>query len=123
MISTPKPREAAWLWLLKIITGVLVIVLIFVHIIVNHLVATGGLMTYADVVRYLSNPWIGFMESVFLVIVVTHSLIGTRSVVLDLNPSEKVLRVLDGLFVLIGITAIVYGIVLLRIIVSQGAGA
>ncbi len=34
--STNKSGESLGLWLLKIITGALVIVLLFVHLVVNH---------------------------------------------------------------------------------------
>jgi succinate dehydrogenase hydrophobic anchor subunit len=120
--ARPKPGESVWLWLAKLATGVLVIVLLFVHLIVNHLVVQGGLMTYADVIQYLSNPWIAFMETCFLVIVVSHSLMGLRSIILDLNPIGNVLRVIDVLMVTFGIAAIVYGIVLMRLVIAHGVG-
>ncbi len=120
--SRPKPHESALLWLLKLVTGVLVFLLILVHLIVNHLVVTGGLMTYADVIRYLSNPWIAFMESSFLVIVVIHALLGTRSVILDLNPGARLIRGIDIVFLLVGAGSIVYGIGLIQLILSQAAG-
>lgn len=120
-ISLPKPHENTWLWLLKLVTGVLVFALIVIHIIVNHLVAQGGLLTYAQVVAYLSTPGIAFMEGSFLVIVISHSLLGTRSVILDLHPSPRLLRFLDIGFVVLGTAAAVYGIALLRVIVSRGA--
>ncbi len=118
--ARPKPGESVWLWLAKLATGVLVIVLLFVHLIVNHLVVQGGLMTYADVIHYLSNPWIAFMETCFLVIVVSHSLMGLRSIILDLNPIGNVLRVIDVFMVTFGIAAIVYGIVLMRLVIAHG---
>ena len=57
-------QENAWLWLAKIVTGVLVVVLILVHIIVNHLVVHGGLLTYADVIAYVATPGIALMKAV-----------------------------------------------------------
>jgi len=121
--ARPKPNENAWLWLAKLVTGVLVFTVILVHIIVNHLVAEGGLMSFADVVAYLSNPWIAFMESFFLVIVVTHSLLGTRSILLDLNPRAGVLKTIDWGFSILGVVSIVYGIWLIRTIVSYGGAS
>jgi succinate dehydrogenase / fumarate reductase membrane anchor subunit len=118
--SMPKPKENVWLWLAKLVSGVLVFTLILVHIIVNHLVATGGLLNYAAVVAYLSKPWIAVMESSFLIVVVCHSLLGSRSILLDLKPSPRLLRGLDILFLLVGLVAIVYGIWLIRLIVTRG---
>ena len=118
-LAAPKPRENVWLWLAKLVTGALVFAIIILHIIVNHLVAAGGLLTYADVVRYLSNPWVAFMESSFVVIVVAHSLLGTRSILLDLNPGQGLLRAIDGAFLVLGAGAIVYGIWLIQVIIHS----
>ncbi len=117
--SMPKSGENAWVWLLKILSGVLVVVFLFIHLVVNHLVAPEGLLSYREVVEYLSNPWITLMEASFLVIVVSHSLLGTRSILLDLNPSASFKRVMDWFLTAVGIVAIGYGIWLLRTIVSQ----
>ena len=120
--SKPKQGENFWLWLIKILTGVLVFTLLIVHLVVNHFTASEGLMSYNDVVAYLSNPWISLMEISFLTIVVTHALLGTRSIFLDFKPSVEVRRVLDWAFILLGFAAIIYGIWLTRVIVTQGVG-
>ena len=120
--TSPKSGEGAGLWLLKIVTGALVITLLFVHLIVNHFTAPHGLLDYHDVAVYLSNPWIAFMEESFLVLVVSHSLLGLRSVVLDLNPARTVLQAINWIFALIGVSAVVYGIWLIQVIVSRGTG-
>jgi succinate dehydrogenase hydrophobic anchor subunit len=120
--SAPKRGENTWIWLLKIITGLLVFTLLFIHLVVNHLVAEGGLASYNDVVLYLSSPGIQAMETLFLIIVVSHALVGTRSVILDLNPSPAVLRAVDVLFSAVGIVSVVYGIWLMRVIVAAGTG-
>ncbi len=117
--SAPKTGENVWLWLLKILTGLGIIVVLAVHLIVNHLTAQGGLLTHADVVAYYTNPWIVLMEAVFLLFVVSHSLIGLRSIVLDLKPSRSVLRLVDAAFVIVGVTSTVYGIWLLQAVVRQ----
>lgn len=102
--------ETGWIWFAKQISGVFVFLLIIVHLVVNHLVAETGLMSYADVVRYLGNPWIALMESVFLILVIFHSLLGLRSIILDFNPPQKLITTLDPLFILIGAGFSVYGI-------------
>ena len=118
--SVPKPREGAWLWLYKIVAGLLIVVLLGVHFIVNHLVAPGGLLTYQEVVRYYTHPIVPIMEIAFLVFVVSHALAGLRSILLDLNPSEKLLKYLDSILVLVGVGAITYGIWLILVIVQRG---
>ena len=118
--STPRSGENAWLWLLKIVTGGLLVILLGIHLVVNHFVDENGLLTYADVIAYYQNPIIPIMEISFLAAVVTHSLTGLRGIVLDLKPSRNLLRVLDVILVIAGISVVAYGIWLVLVIVSKG---
>src|SRR5574338_162609 len=92
-ISAPRPGETTWVWLVKIVTGPLLILVFILHLTVNHYIGSlpSGLMTYADIVRYYQNPIIPAVEILFLITVVTHSLIGLRGIILDMNPSRQVL--------------------------------
>jgi succinate dehydrogenase / fumarate reductase membrane anchor subunit len=117
---TPRSGEGAGLWFLKILTGFLVIIVLIIHLIVNHLIVEGGLLTYADVVRYYQNPIIPIMEIAFLIFVVTHALMGLRSVLLDLHPSNKVLRLINYGLVVLGVGSIAYGTWLILVIVGRG---
>lgn len=120
--SMPKSGEGFGLWFLKILSGVLVIVLLFVHLAVNHFAASEALLNFEEVVAYLSNPLVTFTEVSFLIIVVSHALLGTRSIILDLKPSRNVLRVLDWFFLALGLVSVGYGIWLTRVIISFGSG-
>jgi succinate dehydrogenase / fumarate reductase membrane anchor subunit len=115
-----KAREGAGAWLFKVLAGLLIVVFLGIHYIVNHLVAPGGLLSYADVIAYYQNPWIPIMEGFFLVLVITHSLVGVRSIILDLNPSDRTLRMITRILLAAGIVATVYGIWLLVIIAGRG---
>lgn len=117
----PRKGETAGIWFLKIFTGLVVLFLLFIHLVVNHLVAEGGLLTYNDVVQYYQNPIVPVMEIAFLIFVVSHALIGLRGVLLDLNPTRAVLKGMDVLFPVVGVVSIVYGIWLIVVIVSRGA--
>ncbi len=99
----------------------LVLVLIL-HFTVNHLLGSmpSGLMTYADIVRYYQNPIIPSIEILFLVTVVTHCLLGLRSILLDMNPSRQVLSIATWLLGLLGVSSIVYGIWLVFAIAAHG---
>lgn len=119
--SGRKPQEGAWLWLLKIIAGLLIIVILGIHFYVNHLAAPGGLLSYADVLAYYQNPAVLVMEVLFLVFVVTHALLGLRSILLDLNPSKSLLRWINLGFLAIGIAAVGYGAWLVFFIAAKGA--
>jgi succinate dehydrogenase / fumarate reductase membrane anchor subunit len=110
-----------WLWLVKMITGPLLVILLLIHFIVNHFIAETGLLTYADVVAYYRNPLIPIMEILFLTTVVTHSLIGLRGIILDLNPARRLLKVIDWGLVVAGIAAISYGVWLALVIASKGS--
>jgi succinate dehydrogenase hydrophobic anchor subunit len=113
--------ESGWVWLLKIVTGLLIVVILIIHLIVNHMLGTeGGLLTYADVVAYYQNPIIPIMEAVFLICVVSHCLIGLRGIIIDLNPSPKTLNGITWLLTGLGAAFVVYGIWLLMAIVAQG---
>lgn len=122
MRSAPKSREGAWLWLYKIVAGVMIVILLAVHFVVNHLVAPTGLLTYEDVLRYYQVPIVPIMEVIFLIFVVSHALIGLRSILLDLNPSTAFLRWVDRIFILVGAGFIAYGIWLVVVVVQKGAG-
>lgn len=117
--SAPRSGENSWLWLVKIVTGPLLIVLILVHFIVNHFIGQNGLLTYADVVAYYNNPLIPLMEILFLATVVTHSLSGLRGIILDLKPSRGVLTAVDWLLALVGVAAVSYGAWLALVIASR----
>lgn len=112
-------KENAVLWMVKVIAGALLLGVLGLHLVVNHLTAPEGLLSYADVVRYFQNPLVVAMEITFLVIVITHALIGLRSILLDLKPSAGVLRLVDGLFIIVGIVGIVYGTWLALTIASR----
>jgi succinate dehydrogenase hydrophobic anchor subunit len=120
--SVPKPGEGVWLWFIKILTGVLIIVLLGVHFVVNHFIAQNGLLTWADVVAYYRNPIVPIMEGLFLALVVSHSLIGLRGIILDLNPSKGVITFVNWLFSIVGVGALVWGLYLISSIVASGAG-
>lgn len=119
-MKSPKPTsENVWVWFYKILAGLLIVVLLGVHFVVNHLASPGGLLTYADVVRYYRVPGVVLMEAAFLIFVVSHALVGLRSILLDLHPSASVLRMANWVLGIIGVGAVSYGIWLLLLIQSR----
>ncbi len=118
----PKSGEGSGLWLLKIVSGLLVIIILVVHLTVNHMLGSmGGLLTYEEVVRYYaSHPIIPIMEILFVIFVVSHALLGLRSIVLDLKPSRKSLRTINWILLVVGAGFILYGITLVMVIVNRG---
>lgn len=118
-ISRPKSNERVGLWLIKIAAGLLVLIVLGIHFVINHVVAPGGLLTYDDVINYYNVPIVPVMEIVFLIVVVTHSLLGVRSIILDLSPIQKISRIVDYLFLALGIIAIIYGAWLVLILANR----
>jgi succinate dehydrogenase / fumarate reductase membrane anchor subunit len=121
--SGPRPGETTLLWLAKIVTGPLLLIILGLHFTVNHYMGSmpSGLMTYDDVIRYFQNPVIVAIEILFLITVVTHSLIGFHGILLDMHPSRTLLMISTWLHVLLGISAIAYGIWLALTISSLGS--
>lgn len=124
MIETayaPKSGEGVWLWLIKIVTGVLLIVILGIHLVVNHFIGQmNGLMSHSEVVTYYLNPLIVFMEIVFLVFVVSHALLGLRGIIIDLRPSRSVMTAVNWGFSILGVVSIIYGSWLIQVIVGMG---
>lgn len=118
-----RPGENTWLWLTKIITGPLLLLVLGLHFTVNHYMGSmpSGLMTYDDVIRYFQNPIIVAIEILFLVTVVTHSLIGFHGILLDMHPSRNLLLIFTWLHVILGLSAVVYGVWLALTIASLGS--
>ena len=106
-------------WLVQAGLGIMLVVLLSIHLIVNHWAAPQGLLTYADVVRYYDTPGIAWMEAAFLVVVTVHCLLGLHSILLDLNLSARITRIATRLLSFVGLTTILYGIWLTRTIASR----
>jgi succinate dehydrogenase hydrophobic anchor subunit len=122
-VSGRRPGENTWIWLIKIATGPLLVLVIGLHFAVNHYMGSmsSGLMTYEDVIAYYQNPIIPIIEIVFLATVVTHCLIGLRGIILDMNPSRNVLNIVTWLMVILGVFSVGYGVWLAFAIASQGS--
>jgi succinate dehydrogenase / fumarate reductase membrane anchor subunit len=120
----PKPGESSILWLVKILSGLLIIVILVIHFLVNHFYAPEGLLSFNDVVNYYINyPIVPIMEGFFLVFVVSHSLIGMRSIFLDLNLNKPTRQVIDVVLIVVGVVSVVYGLWLIGAILAQAPTA
>jgi succinate dehydrogenase hydrophobic membrane anchor protein len=86
-VRQPSPtqpgRGGTTAWILQAGSGVLLIVLLGAHIVTQHFVVKGGLRDYAQVVSYLSNPAVLAIESLFVVVLIWHAMLGLRAVLLD----------------------------------------
>src|SRR4249920_3711398 len=108
-------------WGLTTISGLAVLILVTVHMIANHFVieSIGGLRNYRQVLEYISNPVIFVLESLFLVFVTIHAMLGLRGVLLDLDPGPRTQTWIDRTLVALGIATLAYGFVLIGVLASR----
>ena len=102
--------RAGALWLVQAISGLLLVLLLGLHMVAHHFVAAGGLRNFQEVLAYVSNPAIFFIEVVFLVFVTIHAMLGLRAVVRDLGLSPSAARAIDWVLALVGAGALAYGL-------------
>jgi succinate dehydrogenase hydrophobic anchor subunit len=117
----PEERDTlpgiGWGW--QAITGVVVLFLVTLHMIANHFVVQGGLRDYQQVIDYITNPVILPLETLFLVVVSWHGLLGLRAVIFDFGLSARAERIVTRAFVIVWLVTIIYGLALLAILVTR----
>jgi succinate dehydrogenase hydrophobic anchor subunit len=118
--ATQASSGTSWLWFLKQVSGPFILIIIIVHFIVNHLIGEGGLLSYDQIVNYYKIWIVPIMEGLFLILVVGHSLLGLRSILMDLQPSRGLTRLINWAFLAFGLVVIVYGIWLIGKITQVG---
>jgi succinate dehydrogenase hydrophobic anchor subunit len=114
-----RQRGGGGLWILQALTGLSLIVLLGLHMIAQHFLVEGGLRTYQDVLAYIAHPVVFMLEVVFLLVVVPHAFLGLRAVLLDLGPSPRITRILDGGLIIIASATTIYGIALFVVLQGQ----
>lgn len=112
-------RSRTWRWTAA--TGAALLVLVTIHMIAHHFVVeeVGGLRTYDHVLDYIANPAIFVIESIFLVVVTIHAMLGLRSVLFDLGLSERAKELVSKGLVVLGIVTVAYGFVLIGVLASR----
>jgi len=110
METQPKNSTGTVRWLAQAGLGILLVILLGTHIIVNHWVAPQGLLSHADVIRYYKVPGIAWMEIFFLIVVTAHCLLGLHSILFDLNLPSNIKTGLTWLLIILGATIVLYGI-------------
>jgi succinate dehydrogenase hydrophobic anchor subunit len=109
------------MWWMTAVTGVLLLLLLGAHMIANHFVveSVGGLRSYAQVLDYIANPVMFTIESLFLVVVTIHAMLGLRSVLFDLTGSERHRLWIDRGLRALGIVTLAYGFFLIGTLASR----
>ena len=117
----PRGRGGTRTWRATALSGVAVLVLVTVHMVAHHFVVeeVGGLRTYRQVLAYVGHPVIVVLESLFLVVVTWHGLLGLRSVLFDLGLPEAAQRRVSRGLTALGVVTIVYGLTLIGVLAAR----
>ena len=113
-----QPLVQSSAWPIQAVTGILLIIVVFLHMFFNHF-QEGGMFDAAGVVLHISNPLIFILEILFIIFVTYHALLGLRAIIFDLSPSQPTRRKINTILTIVGIVTIMYGIVLAWLIRSQ----
>jgi succinate dehydrogenase hydrophobic anchor subunit len=114
-----ESSKSVWLWLLQAASGTALVLLLGLHWVVQHYLASGGLRSFVDVEAYLKQPLALALEIGFLIVVSGHALLGVRSILLDLGLRSKLRRSMNISLWIVGILTVLYGIQLVLQIVSR----
>ena len=115
------PTRAGMLWLVKAVSGVLLIGFLGLHLVAQHFLVEGGLRTYADVVTYLRQPLALVAEIGLLASVVVHAALGVRAILVELLPGDRALRRGSWVVAAVAVAAFAYGVGLTAFVVAAGA--
>lgn len=103
-------RGGMWLWLLQRASAVILLVALITHLVATHLFNIGEL-SYDNIAQRLTSGFFITMDILLLAAAIFHALNGTRSVLLDYwFAAVKTRRLLDGVLLVIGVVAFVYGL-------------
>jgi succinate dehydrogenase hydrophobic anchor subunit len=118
---SPRASRSSGEWRTMTLTGLGLLVLVTVHMIANHFVvrSIGGLRDYQQVLAYIANPAIFTIESLFLLFVTVHAMLGLRGVLLDLDPSPRLRRWIDRGLAVLGLATLAYGYFLIGTLASR----
>ena len=112
MMKNPFAEEpkasSTWYW--QMFTGIALVLLLGLHFIANHFIATGGIRDFADVVSYLRNPIVLVLEVLFLIMVAIHAMLGVRAIVIDFGISSQAEKRLSQVLTVIGMLTVAYGL-------------
>ena len=117
----PRTGRTGVLWWATAISGAALLVLLAAHMIANHFVvdSVGGLRNYHQVLEYISNPVIFTIESLFLIAVTIHAMLGLRSVLFDLTGSERHRTWIEWGLRVLGVLTLAYGFFLIITLASR----
>jgi succinate dehydrogenase / fumarate reductase, membrane anchor subunit len=118
--KSPRGRGGTLAWISQVVSGALLVVLLGVHIFAEHFMVKGGLRDYAQVVSYLSNPLVLAMESLFVVVLVWHAMLGLRAVLLDFGFGRRGQAMISRGVVVLGLATAGYSFWVIAAVAGRG---
>lgn len=118
-VARTKQPNTFWPWFLQRVTGVVLVVLLAVHIGVEHfgnldkpgvMERQRELIAYSDVAHRMSMALWWVIDVSLLAFVLFHGLNGIRNIALDLGVKSRGDKVITGLLSVIGLAAFAFGI-------------
>ncbi|HDM75805.1 MAG TPA: succinate dehydrogenase, hydrophobic membrane anchor protein [Deltaproteobacteria bacterium] len=102
-------RSGAFDWFFQRISGIVLLVTLFLHFYVMHF-AIDGPITYEKVMVRLASPGWKALDIVFLVFAIYHAINGFKLIIDDYVHSTVLRAVIVGLLWVVGISFLVIGI-------------
>lgn len=113
------PTRAGTWWLVKAVSGVLLVVFLGMHLVAQHFLVPGGLRDFTAVVSYLRTPVALVAELGLLAAVVTHAALGVRAVLVDVLPSAVAVRRASWILGAAALAAFGYGVALTLAVIGS----
>jgi len=116
---TPVAGPSFWPWFLQRVTGAALLILLTLHIVVNHIFNIAeveddtlpGLVVYKDVADRFETPAYWVLAVLLLAFVLFHGLNGIRNILLDYGLRGTGDRIVIGALLGVGMAAFTFGII------------
>jgi len=117
-VGRVKQPQTIWPWLAQRITGVVLVVLLAIHIGVNHFgnldkpgvtERTREVIVFSDVAHRLAMWWWWAIDISLLAFVLYHGLNGIRNIALDLGVKSTGDKIISVMLTVIGLAAFAFG--------------
>ena len=123
--------SSAFWWVLQRLSGFLVFLFVFFHMVVNHYLTLlmntenvpeleHGIASFQAVQWKMQNPLYFWISILFVVFLIIHMLNGFRMVVLDIATGHSFRRIFGILLLLLGILIVLYAFILNSTVLSLG---
>jgi succinate dehydrogenase / fumarate reductase membrane anchor subunit len=125
-VATPRRSSLVerniWPWILQRITGIVLVVLMAIHIVVNHFgnldkvgktingVNHSDLIIFNDVAYRLSMAFWWVIDVALLVFVLFHGFNGIRNIALDMGLTDRAEKAVTAVLVVVGVIGFGFGL-------------